>query len=244
MAASRPPSRSSPSLASTMTLSLRPLSTNMSSAFSRPEAREVPGVGTMPGSMVSRNRPTASASRVRGTSGYASPSTATSANRLPPRRSRSQESAAFATKSRLGCTSSAPMEADVSAISTTSTPSRSIFSRTSPQRGWASATITHAAPARRSPSRTKRHASCGLRRTRPHSARETRRAVWSRSERTPHHSPAASSGSSRSAKSHDGCASSMSLPHAGATRKPVAQAADAARSSAAAVVRYGRKSSR
>ena len=52
-----------------MTLLRRSWSTKASSPFARPTPSEVPGAGTIPGSTVSRKRPSASASSVSGTSG-------------------------------------------------------------------------------------------------------------------------------------------------------------------------------
>ena len=203
------PSRSSPSETSTITLLFRSLFTNRSSPFASPEPSDVPGAGTMPGSMVSRNSPMASASSVSGTSGYASPSNATRPKRSPSRRPMSADNAWRARKNRLGGTSSVAIEPDVSSTRTTSTPSRSTFSRTIPHCGRASARTSPRTPSSTSARRTKRHGSAGRCSTRPHSGRATSLAKRSRSRRVSHASSHATSGSASRPRNQSGVSKIM-----------------------------------
>ncbi len=139
IAASTPPSRSSPSEKTTAFLPPADPAGNRSAAAARPEASDVPGLAPMPGSIASRKSPTAAASRVRGTRAWASPSQAINAARSLPRRDRRDCAACRARTKREGETSAARIEAEVSRTKTTSAPRRCAVSVVFPQRGRASA---------------------------------------------------------------------------------------------------------
>ena len=195
-----------------MTLLRRSLSTNRSKPRTSPCPSDVPGAGTVPGSSVSRNRPIASASSVNGTSGYASPSKASKANRSPSSRATSDASAERATNRRLGATSSVAIDPEVSTARTTSTPSRSIFSRTIPHCGRARASTVPSTPTTTNPTRIARQESASRRTTRGQRARATRCATRSESRRAATQPKRAVSGTRHRAHSHPLEANTISTP--------------------------------
>src|SRR5262245_30663730 len=117
------------------------------------------------------------------------------------------------------------MEPEASSTRTTSTPSRSTFSRTIPHCGRARARTRPVPATRKSARRTNRVDSRGLRTTRDQSGRATRRAVRARSRRVEIASTRAASGRRRRPRSHQGEAKIMRASRGGHAQAPCPQEA-------------------
>ena len=147
-----------------------------------------------------------------------------------------------ARKKRLGATSAVAMEPEVSSTSTTSTPSRSTFSRTMPHCGRARATHEARRPEQQErepdpPPALARAADDARPERARHEAREPRRGRDARA--TPRGRPG---GAGRAApRATRARRRSRAAPHAGTTRRPAAHRSPAAARSAAASGEHGRE---